>query len=77
MSDEAATMEIDPSLPTCESCVAWTGEECRANPPVPILIQGQVVTVFPRTKGTSWCLSHESIDDQFTPEDTQEGQANG
>jgi hypothetical protein len=63
-------------LPTCASCVAWTGEECRSNPPVPLLVQGQVVTVFPRTAGSAWCLAHESIDDQFADCQQLEGDSN-
>ena len=60
--------------PTCGNCVAWTGEECRCNPPVPLVIGQQVVTVFPRTAATAWCLMHQSPENG---EPTQTPQATG
>ncbi len=56
-------LENDPE-PTCATCAAWTGEECRLNPPVPLAVGTQVVTVFPRTASTAWCLMHEPADEE-------------
>jgi hypothetical protein len=70
--NQADLLEPDATGPTCETCAAWSGEECRVNPPVALAIGSQVVTVFPRTKGTAWCLAHVAADDsesdmQFPP----------
>lgn len=51
--------DSDDIEPTCGNCAAWTGEECRCNPPVPVAVGQQVVTVFPRTAATAWCLMHQ------------------
>lgn len=64
--------------PTCGNCAAWTGEECRCNPPVPVVIGQQVVTVYPRTAASAWCLMHQPAGDEFA-EQSQEsmGAQNG
>ncbi len=59
--------------PTCNNCAAWTGEECRSNPPAPLLIEGKVISIFPRTAGTAWCLQHVPADEPQIGEGEQNG----
>ncbi len=42
---------------TCEHCIQWKAETCRAAPPTALL---DGVPVWPRTKATDWCMQFKS-----------------
>ena len=63
--------------PTCGTCAAWTGEECRCNPPVPIVVGSRVITVFPHTAASAWCLMHQPADMDHQESPAAIGEQNG
>ena len=57
---------------TCQTCKAFNAmlSQCRANPPIPILIQSPMGTpsvggMFPAVSKEDWCLKHIRIEDEL------------
>lgn len=46
---------------TCRSYNEKT-EECRHDPPVPMLIEGKILGVWPKVFATDWCGRHLTKD---------------